>query len=249
MNKEDLAAKIYEHIKDFDPIQEAEDRFNGDTGAMLALSLRHNNIKAQILGAMGDTSSRSTFQEAFDLCTKLGFEEIYKEYMCNYDPERDSWDKTNIPALDTYMIMWNPMGLLCTLESYWGGRSINSIKIYGNWRGDRNELSYGISNGPIWPEDSKWEGEPIAWYFDFDAREGLQYNLSQMATKGIFLPEWLECPFLWLLNYTESDQDHKDYDYGLINKRKFEKFPKHVQEAMTSKNIRRTTAFDSTKEK
>jgi hypothetical protein len=69
------------------------------------------------------------------------------------------------------------------------------------------------------------------WSGDHDAREAIKNNISLLYENGIFLEKWINVPFLWLVNYSETD-DKNGYDYEEINKIKISKFPKEIREKM-----------------
>jgi len=229
-----VASQIYDIIKDFDPVATAETEMGSrEAGLPLALNLmgEFTAMKRELLTAMEDIHFSSKFSEALDVLKKLGFEIIYTGYMSDYNPN----DERDTPHLDTFHVLWNPMGLLATAESY-SGNHVNTIKVMGNWVGERKDLGWGISNGGVWiNHEARYDTHPDAWVFDFDGQEGVKHNLEHLLEKGKFLTEWLECPFLWFLTY--MDTKVKNYDRKAINERVFNTFPKHVQEAMLSKNV------------
>ena len=57
--------------------------------------------------------------------------------------------------------------------------------------------------------------------------EGLIFNLNQLKENGFFIKEWLECPFIWFLNYMDSKKE--GYDYKQINKDRIAKLPAEIQ--------------------
>jgi hypothetical protein len=69
------------------------------------------------------------------------------------------------------------------------------------------------------------------WSGDHDAREAIKNNISLLYENGVFLEKWINVPFLWLVNYSETD-DKNGYDYEEINKIKISKFPKEIREKM-----------------
>ena len=64
------------------------------------------------------------------------------------------------------------------------------------------------------------------WSGSHDCREAIKFNISQLAKNGKFLKRWKESPFLWLLNY--MDTEDSDYDYKSINNERLSKLPKYI---------------------
>lgn len=86
-----------------------------------------------------------------------------------------------------------------------------------------------------WWEKNKETFIPILEGSD-DIRDGLKHELSKLEMYENILPQWVEAPFLWLLNYmdTESEEYKNDSEFGHfhISLRKMEKFPQEVQQAI-----------------
>lgn len=200
---------------DFDPLLAAEKvtgqsyKDDDDTARLgLGLALMHNQRKESLLRRARDSYFAMPFAEQLDLFGDLGFEEVYRE---TFDGHGDD---------ETYVILWHPDGILATCESY--GTHRNSAKVYYNYRHPD-----GYPGGHLTSGGGMRDG---VWVGNHDAREGVRHNLDAMRAEGEFLPVWVERPFLWLLNYSESKGD---YDYAAINAAKIARLPVDVQWRIT----------------
>lgn len=73
-----------------------------------------------------------------------------------------------------------------------------------------------------------------------DVRVGLKHELTKIEMFCDVLPEWVECRFIWLLNYfeTNSDEYKSDHDaHFAISLRKMKKFPEEIQKAICIQDI------------
>jgi hypothetical protein len=217
----------------FDSIAEAEEltgvSYKDDpaVGALgMALAMKHNKKKAQLLQDSRDTHFRITYDEALEVYKDLGFEEVYSE---DFDDSARSFSQG---YKDQYKVLWNQEGILATVESY-GGKSLNSSKIYYNWQPNEDEknIFQYISSGHMAGGVNGDPNERI-WVGDHDAREGLRHTLSVLRDHGKFLPQWRERPHLWLINYGEQPSEF-DFDYyEKLKKEKVDRLPKHIQELL-----------------
>lgn len=55
-------------------------------------------------------------------------------------------------------------------------------------------------------------------YFDVDVREGFRFHLDALSEAFEFSKSWSKVPFLWFLNY--MDTENKNYSYEKINMQK-----------------------------
>lgn len=87
----------------------------------------------------------------------------------------------------------------------------------------------------IWGEENKKYKEENNLYYLFvgnmDGREGLISNLTRMIENGIFLTDWVETPFLWLLHHGNKNED----DYQRINSKVIKSLPENIQKLLTKK--------------
>ena len=113
-------------------------------------------------------------------------------------------------------------GLVIWAESFFNRKSVNSGKLYGEFKVDSlDEVSkiseYLGSNGCI-------DRDKLIFHFDYDIREGLFSKLETISEVVKFLPIWSEKnKFLWFLDFTEKDRDDADDNYKEITKSKIEK--------------------------
>lgn len=201
----------------FDPLGAAE-RITGEsykddatTSALgLGLAVMHNERKEALLKNTADSYFSMSFAEQLVLFADLGFDEVYRE---TFDGGHGT---------DAYVILWHPDGLLATCESYMGTHR-NTAKVHYNYRhqsgGYPGRL---ISSGRL--EDDVWIG-------DHDAREGIRHNLDAMRAEGTFLAEWVERPFLSLLNYAEYKRERPQFE--AIRVAKIAALPEHVRKAIS----------------
>lgn len=200
-----------------DPLSQAE-KLTGqaykDDEQTMALGFRiamlHNQAKESALRSASDSYFNMKFTEQMDLFFDMGFEEVYRETFGGRYGE------------DTYVILWHVDGILATCESH-GGTNRNDAKVYYNFR-------EADGHYPGYPLTSSGHMNGEVWVGDHNAREGIRHNLNALRAVGEFLPEWVERPFLWLLNYSE---EKGDYDYDAINARKIAQMPEHVRLAIT----------------
>lgn len=206
--KDDVAAALR-----FDPLAAAE-RVTGasykddpDTASLgMGLAMLHNESKAALLRRTADSYLMMPFAEQMELFADLGFDEVYRE---NF--EGDS-------TTETFAILWHPDGLLATCESY-GGTGRNTAKVYYHYR-------HESGGAPRWELNSSGGMRGDIWVGDHDACQGIRHNLDAMRAEGKFVAPWVERPWLWLLNYSETKGD---YDSAAINAAKIAALPEHVR--------------------
>lgn len=214
----------------FDPLGEAE-RMTGkdykndeDTSALgFLLAMDHNERKANALRASGDSSFRISFENFVLLAVNKGFVEIYRGHF--YDVG-ESWSSGRE---ETYLVMWRD-GVLLTLESY--GESVNMAKMYYNLevgQGTLDDNFYRPEGGGRWNREAYDEGRFI-YVGNIDVREGFVFHLNELEAHGNFVSPWVEAPFLWLLNYTDTRD--KDYNYEELNRKRIAQFPAEIREAI-----------------
>lgn len=225
-----------ESLLKFDPIDHAEKLTGGsyktDEGIAalgMLFAIEHGQRKAQALQKASDSFYGITFDEFVALAHAEGFTTIASR---NFVSEWKSDEGK--PYNETMLYMWNPEGVLLTVESYAETR-LNSAKIrynldFGNKIPDGYHNFTSSGHFVRGPKDE--EGCPTAlpvWAGDHDVREGFRYTLNKLRSVGL-LPVWREAPFMWLLTYMDTKTD--DYDYNAINAEVIATFPEYVQKAI-----------------
>lgn len=203
-------------VLNYDPLAEAErvrgTSYKDDEDTMrlgLGLAMIHNANKESLLRKAADSYLNMPFADQLALFAELGFEEVYREAF------------TGSGGDETFVILWHNDGVLATCESYNGTRR-NSAKVYYNYRHPDGYPGFHLTSSGGMRGD--------VWVGDHDAREGIRHNLDAMRAEGSFVAPWIERPFLWLLNYSESKGE---YDYDAINEAKIARLPQHVRDAIT----------------
>jgi hypothetical protein len=200
----------------FDPLAQAE-RITGneyktdDETAHLGMgiALLHNQRKNAALAASDDSHYGITFDGMVALMGRLGFDVVLTRTFAGRD------------AAETSLVLWHPDGILGTLESYHGDH-LNTAKVYYNVRPHDEFLPWSVT--------SSGQHRLGVWAGDHDAREGIRYNLDALREHGDFLSPWVARPWLWFLNYTDTDGD---YDHKAINESVIAQLPEHVIAAIT----------------
>ena len=207
--------KIEEALR-FDALLHAEEitgksyKTDGDTEMLgVALHMSHSQKKKELLKSAGDTYWAMPMSEWFAVVQSMGFERIFSMPI----PE------TN----DHFHILWKP-GVLLTVDTYWGDKSVNSAKAHFNYKGPRSAM-FKCSSGHAGTVD----GEEV-WEGSVDAREGFRFAMDRMQAAGEFLPVWIGNPFLWLLHYMDTKKG--GYSYEAINAERIALLPPHVQSAI-----------------
>lgn len=201
----------------FDPLSEAKKltgkSYKDDLTTELlgfGLAISANRRKTAALANAGDTHMGMEFAAFVSVAAAEGFVELWRTPIAG-------------DYADQAVIMWKAAeGLLLFAESYWGGESTNSARVYFNL-GLNAEQSYphGCSGG--W-HDGCFIG-------NFDAREGLRHHVSELRKHGTLLDRWIKRPWLWLLTYQDSKP--QNYDHAAINAERISKLPADVQLAIT----------------
>lgn len=147
--------------------------------------MEHIQKKRAKLEQLGDSHYRMRFPAFIELVLSLGFEEIYRQEFVG----EDSWNRN---CDELYLVFWNK-GVLLTAESYRG--SINRTNFYYCWKPNPGERIFDfIENG------REFDGVLCGHH---DGREALRYNYQKLLAHGTFLENWVDQPFLWLVNYME----------------------------------------------
>jgi hypothetical protein len=194
-----------------DSLAEAEKKLGvGPQSVALGMMLLQDvqQQKADVFSVLDDTHFSIHYDEFAELLERRRFEKIYTE--------------THGDRRDVYEIWWHSDGVLLTSESY-DRKRVNMTQVYYNWMPASREAPYEIRSSGGYVAPGVWAGH-------FDGREGLFTHLKKLRKTGHILQSWVEAPFLWLLNY--SDTKDKNYDYKAISRLKFCVLPEHVQKAI-----------------
>lgn len=211
----------------FDPLLAAETitghsyKEDDETRALGFLLLQSAAVdKKKALQSTGDTYFNSSLNEQLEVMESLGFKTVLLDFFGG-----------SLGFDETFRIMWHPCGVLATVESYQTFHR-NSAKFYYNVRFPveyvESRHSY-TSSGHFHVYDP--ENGNFIWVGDHDGREAFKHNFTRLAEAGEFLSEWVEQPFLWLLNYKESAED--GYDHEVITQERISRLPEHIRKAVT----------------
>jgi len=223
--EENSIADMIENTLNFDPLGGAEKitgksyKDDEETAALgMLLHMSHNKKKQALLKDSNDTHYNISFDETLAIYKELGFEEAYSETF-----KSTAWYPDSEVVDEQYKVLWNPDGVLATVESYNGAR-VNNTKIYYNWRpNDTKNFWQHTSSGHLTDGD--------VWAGYHDVRDGLKHTLSQLRAHGEFLPTWEERPWFWLVNYSDERNKTDDSDYFTkVKEDKFNKIPANIRE-------------------
>lgn len=222
--------KEIQNLLDFDSIDTFEkitkEAVNQDN-FVIPLSMMHLN-KNKLKYYMKETKDNAwgcSMAEFLEVVEDLGFRQIFK---LNFK-DTDNTDEIEY-------VYYHNDGILLHCETY-NGIKLNNSKIYFNWKPKGSILDksayqemhhYALSHvSGGWHGE---EGDEANWTFsgDYDCREALRHKITMMKKYGDFLNPWKESPWLWLLNYMDTKDEH--YDYKAINEAKIAQFPADVQQ-------------------
>lgn len=204
-------------ILNFDPVAAAEtligkrhEEWDTETDgrAALGLVLAANQAKMEHLESIGDTHFGTTWQEFIEIAKAYGFKNGY----CQKFTGNDWSDKC---VEEEIIFFHEEKGLILHAESY-GGESVNSAKVYGEVKtndGNLEKKHWEALNGC-----SHGGNGNGTMYFEVDVREGFRFHLDALSEVFEFSKSWTKVPFLWLLNY--MDTEDKNYNLEKINKQK-----------------------------
>ncbi len=119
--------------------------------------------------------------------------------------------------------------MLLTGESY-TGKKLNTSSLYYNWSPtDPTSRRPLQQNGGYVRDPNTREidwSRPV-FVGSYDGCQFLALHIKQLRQQGKLLAKWIEAPFVWLLNYSETR--YPRYDYKAINALKVRNFPLHVR--------------------
>lgn len=216
-----------------DALHEAEqitgESYKDDERTMRIGLLRHlalNEAKKAALQVAGDSYFSMSLAELLSLYSRAGFEEVLCDVFMGHD------------GPETFRILWNPEGILATVESYYGDR-VNTTKIFYNVEEtteDHREAWARHSSGHY--HRKSYDAGTRIWVGDHDAREGVINAIIRFKQIGNFLPQWVENDVFSLLTYTEwSDQPKTSWDESsayrkAITDERWSRLPENVREAI-----------------
>jgi len=217
------------HLLSVDPLAEAEKitgkSYKVDDLTMSLGMLSHiNNTqeKKKALKASGDTFYSSPWKYTEEIIEDLGFEQILVRPFLVEDTYAE--DKKN--RLEYQVFYWRKDGILMVAETYGGENgSTNSINLYYNVEFLSAKDAFSIASSGHLHRESYDEGRFI-WIGHHQIQEGLRYKLAALEQSGMFLPVWLEDPFLYLQHYGKKG------NVSVVET--LSQFPQEVQDALAA---------------
>lgn len=200
----------------------------------LGMFFLNNQLKEAMLLEAGDTPFSCEFNKQLAIALHEGFKVVLHDtFISNHKGDN------GIPYNETYMILWNPEGFLMTLESY-RETSRNTAKLLYNLDLKEHVANKGTTSGITSSgsfvfdtskatKENRYGENTYIWSGDHDAREGFRRTLGILRSANP-LPIWKNAPFLWLVNYAESNVD--GYDYNAITNERIARLPQDVQDAI-----------------
>lgn len=162
-----------------------------------------------------------TWQDANRVVAELGFVEVFSEDFADASFGRESQE--------CFKVFWRD-GLLLSLESHGGRRVVNSSNLYYNWKPDVvDEWHKHVSGGHFYRGDREDESTWV-WSGYHDSREALRRVIENFEDNGVFLPVWVDAPFLALANF--GAKRVAGFDFKAENARVISHFPQHVKDAI-----------------
>lgn len=207
------------NILNIDPIANAETLLGkrhkdwdteADVMVALGLAMMTNQIKDEHLKSIDDTHFGITWIDFIVIVKAYGFKSGYCQKFTG-----TGWSDKGVEE-EEIIFFHEEKGLILHAESF-NGTSVNSAKVYGEVKiGDKLEKNQwealngcshcGNGNGTM--------------SFDVDVREGFRFHLDALSEAFAFSKSWSKVPFLWFLNY--MDTENENYSYEKINKQKID---------------------------
>lgn len=194
------------------------------------------------LSLRNDTYRHCGFEYAIRIMDDLGFRVLHEETY-SMSENRDN---------ETHLILWRD-GILATADSYttlpeYGGVSLNSINLYGNWLPNANIKSFKFTSSGHFSRnapgfDGEIETDPWIWIGHWSGSEGVRNTLDRLDNNGTWLSCWLEQPVLNLDNFTVTSTKSKTRDDDWLSTRRdmtqkrLALLPKSVQEAVQGTKV------------
>jgi hypothetical protein len=230
-NKDDLISAMLK----FDPLDKAEQitgKSYKESKATEALGFlfmqNHSAAKHNLLSRRGDTTFTMDFDSYVKLVESQGFEKIHEHHFSD-DRQKD----------EIYQVWFHEIGLILACDSFGSARNLASV--YYNWKPNEFSSSHSILHSGSWyvPNKSRaeflsmnqkdWQEQAI-WVGHFDAREALLFELNRLMKNGQFLSPWVQRPFLWFVDYSQTRG--KEYDCNKITNDVIKTFPKKVKKLL-----------------
>lgn len=195
-------------LLEFDPIAAIEDTVgkcheNWNTAeetAAIILNMMYSEGKTTHLKGIGDTHCGITWSKFIDIAKNYGFE-------CGYSQKFAGTGYSDHVEEEEIIFYHKEKGLILHAESF-DAKSINSAKVYGEVKTTDKLTSSQLSalNG------CSFGGNPNNTIsFDVDVREGFVYHLEALSEAFEFSQRWSTVPFLWFLNYMDTEKPNYDY--------------------------------------
>lgn len=170
-----------------------------------------------LLAEANDTYWGVSWGEFTALLEREGFRTVYTEKFMGHG-------YSGTPTEETFIVAWRD-GVLVRAETF-GGEQINTCEALLNVdMGTEVKFPTRSFSGSLTEHDGRF-----VYVGHFDGREGLLTKLRRAAREGTILQSWIKRPFLWLLNYSETDAPQ--YDYKGITARKVAQLPAEVLACM-----------------
>lgn len=158
--------------------------------------------------SIGDTHFGITWQDFIKIVKAYGFK-------CGFCQKFTGTGYSEECVEEEIIFFHEEKGLILYAESF-GGDSVNSANVYGEVK---------LNDGKL--EKSQWDAlngcshsanENGTLCFHVDVRKGFRFHLDAISEAFEFSTSWSKVPFLWFLNY--MDTEDKNYNYEKINKQK-----------------------------
>jgi hypothetical protein len=210
-------------VLDVDPLLEAEkitgkSYKNDQRTEMLGFAImqRHSQQKNEILRGVDDTLLTNDLDRYVRIIEDMGFERVLEEDFINCRSAAVIGDKD---MTEKFFIYAHRDGLLLKFDTFtWSHKPdevhVNGGQVFYNWKNRGEEGRYCRSSGHyVFPKTeaggNNYDAEPICWSGDHDCREALRYNIDALRKYGNFLPQWVDCPFMYLSHFGESRENEK----------------------------------------
>lgn len=187
-----------------DPLAKAEEitgkSYKSDeaTSALGVLGLMSNTkAKKEALSAAKDTYWGCPWKYAEEIIGDLGFEQILvRPFLVE-----DVYSEGKKNRLEYQVFYWRKDGILMVVDTYGGENgTVNSLSLYYNVEFLSTNDAFSVASSGHLHSQSYDEGRFI-WIGHHEIHEGLRYKLAALENSGVFLPTWVEDPFLYLQHY------------------------------------------------
>jgi len=212
---------------------------DADTAKLgFALHMQKNELTRRILTSQDDMTFGGTLATYLRLLNDLGFEKVFEEKFVDREKE--------IKSEETYYIFWHPIkAILCTFDTYWKQKSLNSAKWYFSFKPNdpENFWSKFSLSGHFWipggwqqnpPKDQPEDKSKWIWVGYWDAREAIRHQMKKFDDNGFFANPWPESQHLQLNHYMDWDKCRQgDYSHAAIEtERRFNLLPEKIKKSL-----------------